>query len=130
MDIVHGKELHYEELGLKHRGSGLAFKHLFLGEENTPENYLFSIARQGAFYSPIYRHTFDQFWGRANASLQLGTVYLITTSWTLRLFSGTKTSDSLVRNDKSRRPWSTAGPRIRGIPLNFELPRSPVLPMD
>ncbi|KAJ5137075.1 hypothetical protein N7448_005629 [Penicillium atrosanguineum] len=61
MDIVHGKDLHYEELGLKHRGSGLAFKHLFLGEENTPENYLFSIARQGAFYSPIHRHTFDQF---------------------------------------------------------------------
>jgi hypothetical protein len=61
MDIVHGKELHYEELGLKHRGSGLAFKHLFLGEENIPENYLFSIARQGAFYSPIHRHTFDQF---------------------------------------------------------------------
>jgi hypothetical protein len=61
MDIVHGKELHYEELGLKHRGSGLTFKHLFLGDENTPENYLFSIARQGAFYSPIHRHTFDQF---------------------------------------------------------------------
>lgn len=61
MDIVHGKELQYEELGLKHRGSGLAFKHLFLGEENTPENYLFSIARQGTFYSPVHRHTFDQF---------------------------------------------------------------------
>jgi hypothetical protein len=61
MDIVHGKELQFEELGLKHRGSGLAFKHLFLGEEDTPENYLFSIARQGTFYSPIHRHTFDQF---------------------------------------------------------------------
>ncbi|KAJ6097511.1 hypothetical protein N7499_001885 [Penicillium canescens] len=61
MDIGHGKELQYEELGLKHRGSGLAFKYLFLGEENTPENYLFSISRQGAFYSPVHRHTFDQF---------------------------------------------------------------------
>lgn len=61
MDIVHGKALHYKELSLKHRGSGLLFKDLFLGEENTPENYLFTIARQGAFSSPIHKHTFDQF---------------------------------------------------------------------
>jgi hypothetical protein len=61
MDIVHGKYLHFKELGLKHRGSGLAFKDLFLGEENTPENYLFTIGRQGSFSSPIHKHTFDQF---------------------------------------------------------------------
>lgn len=61
MDVVHGKELQFEEFGLKHRGSGLAFKHLLLGQENTPENYLFSIGRQSAFHSPIHRHSFDQF---------------------------------------------------------------------
>ncbi|KAJ5660337.1 hypothetical protein N7507_006788 [Penicillium longicatenatum] len=61
MDIVHGKDLHFKKLGLKHRGSGLAFKDLFLGEENTPENYLFTIGRQGSFSSPNHKHTFDQF---------------------------------------------------------------------
>ncbi|KAJ5661549.1 uncharacterized protein N7477_009165 [Penicillium maclennaniae] len=29
--------------------------------KNTPENYLFSLVRQTAFFSPIHRHAFDQF---------------------------------------------------------------------
>lgn len=61
MELVHGNQLSFEDVGLKHRGSGLAFKHLFLGQENTPENYMFSLVRQGEFYSPIHRHNFDQF---------------------------------------------------------------------
>ena len=61
MEIVHGKELQFEEISLKHRGSGITFKHLFLGQENTPENYLFTISRQTKFYSPRHRHNFDQF---------------------------------------------------------------------
>lgn len=61
MELAYGHDLSFEDAGLKHRGSGLAFKHLFLGEENTPGNYLFSLVRQGEFYSPIHRHNFDQF---------------------------------------------------------------------
>lgn len=61
MDIVHGAHLPFESPGLKHRGSGLEFKHLFLGTENTPENYLFTLAKQGKFYSPVHKHNFEQF---------------------------------------------------------------------
>lgn len=61
MDIVHGQQLQFEGLELKHRGGGLAFKHLFRGDESTPENYLLSLAHQGTFYSPLHRHNFDQF---------------------------------------------------------------------
>ncbi|KAJ5232703.1 hypothetical protein N7468_005659 [Penicillium chermesinum] len=61
MELVHGNQLSYEDVGLTHRGSGIAFKHLFLGPENTPGNYLLSISRQQVFHSPIHRHNFDQF---------------------------------------------------------------------
>lgn len=62
MEVVYGKSLTYEGALLKHRGSGLAFKDLFLGsDDDIPNNYLFVIARQESFYSPVHRHNFDQF---------------------------------------------------------------------
>jgi hypothetical protein len=61
MDIVHSKSLPFAPPPLKHRGDGLEFKDLFRGTEGTPENYYFSLARQGVFYSPRHRHNFDQF---------------------------------------------------------------------
>lgn len=61
MDIVHTKGLEPIPPPLKHRGTGLAFKDLFHGDPGTPENYYFTVARQGAFFSPVHRHNFDQF---------------------------------------------------------------------
>jgi hypothetical protein len=34
MELVHGKALSYDDVQLKHRGSGLVFKDLFFGDEN------------------------------------------------------------------------------------------------
>ncbi|UKZ80872.1 hypothetical protein TrVFT333_008637 [Trichoderma virens FT-333] len=61
MEIVHGKAMAYSDLSLKHRNKGLAFKYLFIGQEGTPENYLFALVRSIGFFSPRHRHNFDQF---------------------------------------------------------------------
>jgi hypothetical protein len=62
MEIADTSKLDFEGLGLKHRGNGLWFKYLFLGDEADPaNNYLFVLARQQSFYSPVHRHNFDQF---------------------------------------------------------------------
>jgi len=62
MEIVDCRLLPYKSTILKHRGSGLAFKDIFLGsDDDIPNNYLFVLARQGSFYSPVHRHNFDQF---------------------------------------------------------------------
>ena len=62
MEIVHSGDLTYDQTKLQHRGSGLAFKDLFLGDEtDVPNNYYFILARQSRFYSPVHRHNFDQF---------------------------------------------------------------------
>lgn len=62
MEIADTSKLEFEGVGLKHRGNGLLFKYLFLGDENDPaNNYLFVLARQQSFYSPVHRHNFDQF---------------------------------------------------------------------
>lgn len=46
---------------MKHRNNGLAFKNLFVGQENTPETHLFALVRLIRFYSPRHKHNFDQF---------------------------------------------------------------------
>ena len=61
MEIVHGHTLSYEPVSLSHRGTGLGFKWLSVGTENTPENYLLVLGKQKDFYSPVHRHNFDQF---------------------------------------------------------------------
>ena len=62
MELVDGSLLTYDETMLKHRGAGLAFKNLFLGDENDiPNNYYFVLAKQESFYSPVHHHNFDQF---------------------------------------------------------------------
>lgn len=59
MEIVHGKDLPFSNLSLKHRNSGLAFKNLFTGQENTPENHLFALVQSVGFYSPRHKYNFD-----------------------------------------------------------------------
>jgi hypothetical protein len=61
MDITQGSQIEFIAPPLKHRGDGIAFKDLFRGEDGTAENYYFSVARQGYFYSPLHKHNFDQF---------------------------------------------------------------------
>ncbi|PYH97857.1 hypothetical protein BO71DRAFT_372482 [Aspergillus ellipticus CBS 707.79] len=61
MEIIHSTNHPSIPLTLSHRGPGLSFKHLFKGTPHTPENYLFTLAHQTTFYSPLHRHNFDQF---------------------------------------------------------------------
>ncbi|KAJ5081266.1 hypothetical protein N7456_013504 [Penicillium angulare] len=62
MEIADTSKLSFDPVNLKHRGSGLYFKNLFLGDQEDPaNNYYFMLARQKSFYSPVHRHNFDQF---------------------------------------------------------------------
>ncbi|KAJ5274106.1 hypothetical protein N7478_009231 [Penicillium angulare] len=62
MEIADTSKLSFDPVSLKHRGSGLYFKTLFLGDQGDPaNNYYFMLARQRSFYSPVHRHNFDQF---------------------------------------------------------------------
>lgn len=72
MEIIHGSQLHFTTPGLNHRGGGLEFKCLSLGDENTPENYSLNLARQKDFYSPVHRHNFDQFRYAVKGDVSLG----------------------------------------------------------
>ena len=72
MEITHGSQLDFTPPGLNHRGGGLEFKCLSLGEENTPENYSLNLARQKDFYSPVHHHNFDQFRYAVKGDVSLG----------------------------------------------------------
>jgi hypothetical protein len=72
MDIIHGKSLPITPIPLKHRGDGLSFKNLFSGIDGTRENYYFTLAHQGAFYSPRHKHNFDQFRFAVRGDVSLG----------------------------------------------------------
>lgn len=61
MEVVHGRDLTFEDNAYKHRPSGIGFKYLSRGVEGTPENYALVLARQKDFYSPVHKHNFDQF---------------------------------------------------------------------
>ncbi|KUJ11907.1 uncharacterized protein LY89DRAFT_653420 [Mollisia scopiformis] len=67
-EIIHAPSHPFKALGFKHRVGEPQFKHLFQGlpylpNTNTPNpnNYLFSLALQKSFYSPIHKHNFEQF---------------------------------------------------------------------
>lgn len=72
MEITHGSQLDFTPPGLDHRGGGLEFKCLSLGEENTLENYSLNLARQKDFYSPVHHHNFDQFRYAVKGDVSLG----------------------------------------------------------
>lgn len=62
MEIADTTQLQFDAPSLKHRGAGLFFKVLFLGDDTDPaNNYSFMLARQQSFFSPVHRHNFDQF---------------------------------------------------------------------
>jgi len=60
-EIVHSKDLFFKTLGFTHRVGEPSFKYLFKGFPNTPNNYLFALALQRTFYSPVHKHNFEQF---------------------------------------------------------------------
>ena len=72
MDIVHGSRMEFIPTSLSHRDSGLAFKELFIGKENTLENYSLNLARQKNFFSPIHHHNFDQVRYAVKGGISLG----------------------------------------------------------
>lgn len=72
MEIIHSKTLDFIPPGLKHRGSGIVFKDLFLGDEGTPENFLFTVTHQTVFFSPRHKHNFEQFRYALQGDVSLG----------------------------------------------------------
>lgn len=71
-EIVRGKNRDFITSSLKHRGSGLAFKDLFLGDEGTPENFIFNFVQQGIFFFPRHKHNFEQFRYAYQGDVSLG----------------------------------------------------------
>lgn len=61
MEVVHGGDMKYGDVGLSHRAGAPLFKYLFQGQEGTAENYLFALAEQSDFFSPRHKHNFEQF---------------------------------------------------------------------
>ncbi|KAJ5701718.1 hypothetical protein N7488_009266 [Penicillium malachiteum] len=62
MEVVQTKEVPNKATLLKHRGDGLGFRDLFLGDPEDPmNNYYVFYATQRGFYSPVHKHNFDQF---------------------------------------------------------------------
>jgi hypothetical protein len=62
MRVVPINEVEWVHHENAHRGGGLMFKNLLLGEEGSPENYWLTLAKgDGSFHSPRHRHNFDQF---------------------------------------------------------------------
>lgn len=61
MEIVHGSQQQFIDPKATHRPGGISFKWLSRGTPDTPDNYVFWLARQQGFYSPRHRHNFDQF---------------------------------------------------------------------
>jgi hypothetical protein len=62
MKIVHAKDRKWLGGQLRHRKGRIEIKRLLEGEDNSPENYSFSLSREGAdFFSPRHRHPWDQF---------------------------------------------------------------------
>ena len=72
MEVTHGSSMVFKAPNLTHRGDGLGFKYLSLGEENTPENYGLILGRQQDFYSPRHHHNFDQFRYAVKGDFDLG----------------------------------------------------------
>lgn len=64
--------MEFVPMSLSHRGSGLAFKELFLGEENTRENYSLNLGKQEDFFSPIHHHNYDQLRFAVKGNISLG----------------------------------------------------------
>jgi hypothetical protein len=71
MDIIHGSQMKYEAVPFAQRTGTVAFKRFFTGPEGSPEHYLFFLARQGEFYSPLHHHNFEQFRYGYRGSLSL-----------------------------------------------------------
>ena len=62
MEVVQTQEVPDKATLLKHRGDGLGFRDLFLGDpEDVMNNYYIVYATQRDFYSPVHKHNFDQF---------------------------------------------------------------------
>lgn len=62
MEVIDSSKLKFEAPSLTHRGTGLFFKVLLVGDDGDPaNNYYFVLARQQSFYSPLHRYNFDQF---------------------------------------------------------------------
>ena len=61
MELVHPDSTRSDGNPLPHRHGGIAFTYLFTGEENTPDNFAWTIGNESSsYYAPRHRHNFDQ----------------------------------------------------------------------
>jgi hypothetical protein len=61
MQIVHAGKMDWGPSLVAHRQGNIAHKRLFDGEEGSPDNFSWSLAREnGEYFSPRHRHNWDQ----------------------------------------------------------------------
>ncbi len=80
MEIVHADTLRSDEDPLPHRHGGIALTYLFRGEENTPDNFSWTIGDESAsYYAPRHRHNFDQIRYCIEGSIPIGRNLMVDT---------------------------------------------------
>jgi hypothetical protein len=73
MEIVHADSLKADDKPLPHRHGGIAITYLFTGDENTPDNFSWSIGDETSeYYAPRHRHNFDQVRYCISGSIPIG----------------------------------------------------------
>ena len=61
MEIVHLDTIKSDDNPLPHRHGGIQLTYLLTGEENTPDNFAWTIGNESSsYYAPRHRHNFDQ----------------------------------------------------------------------
>ena len=61
MEIVHLDTIQSDDNPLPHRHGGIKLTYLLTGEENTPDNFAWTIGNEtSSYYAPRHRHNFDQ----------------------------------------------------------------------
>jgi hypothetical protein len=73
MEIVHADSVRTDDDPLPHRHGGIAITYLFTGDENTPDNFSWSVGHETSeYYSPRHRHNFDQIRYCISGSIPIG----------------------------------------------------------
>ena len=73
MEIVHLDAIESDGNPLPHRHGGIELTYLLTGEENTPDNFAWTIGNESAsYYAPRHRHNFDQVRFCLSGSIPIG----------------------------------------------------------
>ena len=73
MEIVHLDTIQSDSNPLPHRHGGITLTYLLTGEENTPDNFSWTIGDEtSSYFAPRHRHNFDQVRYCISGSIPIG----------------------------------------------------------